>query len=95
MGMWPWIGVACSLAGAVLALRRAHAPAANFYEREIYDMTPRSHRLFTLVSTAFALAFLAGAFVPGFPATGFLAVYAVLLIGYLSSFVRGATGEDE
>jgi hypothetical protein len=93
--MWAWIGLGCAAAGAALALRRARTGAASFYEHEVYAMTRTSHVRFGLVSLAFAGAFAIVMLVHAPAAVPVLAVYTVLLLLYGSSFLRGATGEDE
>ncbi len=86
-------GLLISLAGGVIALVRARG-SRSFYAAEVYHMTRRSHRRFAAASAAFGAGFLAALRWP-IITTPLLAVYALLLILYLSSFARGFSGEDE
>ena len=93
--MWAVIGLIFALGGAALGLARSRSNAQGYYESQVYTMTAVSHRRFATASLGFAAAFaLLGAFplVPVFPV---LAAYVVLSVLYLSSFARGAQGEDE
>jgi hypothetical protein len=93
--MWASIGFGSALFGAALALWRSKSRTQSFYEREVYGMTRLSHLRFVQVSSAFIVAFTLCLFIPKVPAVAFLAAYAVCLILYTATFVRGATGEDE
>lgn len=93
--MWDWIGAALALLGAALAGWRARRPAASYYEAHVYHMTPRSHGRFAVLSLVFAVLFVVAALYPRLPGVPLLAVYAVFIILYGASFVRGASGEDE
>ncbi|MGZ3498221.1 MAG: hypothetical protein ACXWNK_05210 [Vulcanimicrobiaceae bacterium] len=93
--MWSLIGAILALAVSGFAWQRSRSPKATFYERDVYDMTPAVHRRYAVASLAFAILFIVGAAWPRVPAVPLLAVYAVVAILYLASFVRGATGEDE
>jgi len=59
-------------------------------------MTPRTHRAYALAGLAFAL-FFAGALALHRDAAGIagLAAYAVLAIFYATSFLRGASDDDQ
>ncbi len=90
-----------AVAGAIIALLAAGIAVSgrrrrSYYATEVYAVTERTHQRFILMSLGFAVAF-AVTFARRWEvvATALLAVYAVLLILYFSSFVRGASGEDE
>jgi len=89
--MWPWVAAVMAVLGALLALRNMRAPSGNAYAQGEYGMTPRSHARFAAVSAGFALAFLAGAFVPRIPVLVLLAIYVLLFVLYASSFARGSS----
>ncbi|HEY8297049.1 MAG TPA: hypothetical protein VIG32_03395 [Candidatus Baltobacteraceae bacterium] len=93
--MWSLIGLVLALAIATLAWLRGRTLNATFYERDVYGMGASVHRRYAAASLIFALAFAAGVALPAVPAVPLLAVYTVVAILYLASFVRGATGEDE
>jgi len=93
--MWALIGLGSALLGAALAVWRLKARTASFYEHEVYGMTRVSHLRFAQISSAFAVLFALCVFIPKLPAVAVLAAYAVLLILYAATFVRGAAGEDE
>ena len=91
--MYAIAGAIVALLGALLAawLRRRH----SFYATEVYAISDRTHRRFIFMSLAFAFVFALLAWRWQAAASALLAVYAVLSILYFSSFVRGASGEDE
>ena len=93
--MWSLIGAIAAFVVSAVAWQRSRASTSTFYERDVYDMTPAIHRRYALASLVFTMLFIAGAVWPRVPAVPLLAVYAVIAILYLASFVRGATGEDE
>ncbi len=86
-------GVLASLSGAGVALARTRG-ARSFYAADVYHMTQRSHRRFAAASVVFAAAFIAALRWPVLTIP-LLAVYALLLVLYLSSFARGFSGEDD
>jgi hypothetical protein len=93
--MWAIVGLILALGGAALGLARSRSQSGGYYESQVYTMSAVSHRRFATASLGFAGAFaLIGAFpvVPIFPV---LAAYVVLAALYLTSFARGAQGEDE
>jgi uncharacterized membrane protein len=93
--MWSWIGFGTAVLGTAVALWRARSRGQSYYEAHVYFMTSRSHARFAALSGAFALLFAVAALYPRLPAVPLLAIYAVLIILYGASFVRGAAGEDE
>ncbi|MBV8424568.1 MAG: hypothetical protein JO349_05220 [Candidatus Eremiobacteraeota bacterium] len=93
--MWEIIGILLALAGAALGLSRSRIHEPGYYESEVYTMTAISHRRFATASLAFAAAFaLLGAF-PVLPLFPVFAAYVILAVLYVTSFARGAQGEDE
>ena len=93
--MWAIIGLLLALGGAALASARSRSARHGYYESQVYGMTATSHRRFAIVSLVFAGFFaLLGAF-PIFPISLVFGAYVVFIVLYLSSFARGATGEDE
>ncbi len=87
------LGIGLSAGGVLFALTRARAKR-SFYAVDVYHMTARTHRRFAALSAGFAAAFVGALRWPAviIPA---LAIYALALILYLSSFARGFSGEDE
>jgi hypothetical protein len=93
--MWNLIGAGVALFTAVLAWSRSRAPG-GFYAEGVYGMHPVHHRRYAAVSLAFALAFgIAFALRATFAGLAILAVYAVIVILYYSSFIRGASDYHE
>jgi hypothetical protein len=94
--------MAYTIAGLVLALGITVAAASRgrsaggFYAGEWYGMSAAAHRRYAAVSLAFA-AFFALAYAYGLAAAGIagLALYALIAVFYLSSFLRGAPDRDE
>ena len=93
--MWNLIGLLASLALAAVAWRRSIRPAGNIFERDVYGMSPRTHRAYAATGLGFAVLFTVGIVWGAVPAVPILAIFAVIAILYASSFVRGASGEDE
>ena len=87
------LGLTLSAGGAVLALTRGRATRSP-YAVGVYHMTARSHRRFAALSALFAAGFLLALRLPQLDVP-LLAVYALLLVLYASSFARGFSGEDE
>ncbi len=94
--MWAFLGIVLAAIGAVIGTLRGREEPRGFYEGEVYGLTALSHRRFAFASILFAAAFaLIGAF-PVLPLLfPVLAAYTIFFILYLTSFVRGAVGEDE
>jgi hypothetical protein len=87
------LGLLLSLCGTGFALMRGRAPN-SFYAADVYHMTPRSHRRFAVVSSAFGVGFLLALRWPVLNSP-LLAIYTLLIVLYASSFARGFSGEDE
>jgi len=85
--------VAIVVAG--LAWQRSRG-RGGYYDAQLYAMTARTHRAYASISLAFA-AFFAFTFAWQHQAAGVtgLALYAVIAIFYATSFLRGASDDDE
>ena len=92
--MWPVFGAVLSGLLALAAFGRRRRPG-TYYDRDVYGMTASSHARYALVFAGFTALFAAAAFLPGFPTLPALAVFAVVALVYATSFLRGASGEDE
>lgn len=91
--MWGPIGFAFAVAMGIFAFNRSRRAPSNYYESDVYGMTPALHRRYAIVALIFALAF-AASFVSGMPpAVPVLGAFAVVLIFYFSSFFRGFSDE--
>ena len=92
---WSLIGLTAALAVGAAAWLRSRAPG-GFYDRDVYGMTARTHRRYCAISLAFALYF-ALTYARGLGAAGIagLALYAVVAVFYVTSFLQGAPDRDE
>ena len=94
--MWVWSAFVLSLAMAALAWWRSGARVRTFYEGEVYGMGPAGHRAYATFFGAFALVFLVELARPvGWLSLATMAVVVLGAILYGTSFLRGASGEDE
>jgi hypothetical protein len=93
--LWSLAGAAAALAIAAAAWRRSRS-AGGFYDREIYGMSARSHRRYAALSLLFAGYFAVTA-ARHLDAAGIagLALYAVIAVFYVTSFLQGAPDRDE
>jgi hypothetical protein len=93
--VWNVVGLGVSLAVATIAWRRSRG-RGGFYDREVYGMTPATHRRYALVSLAFG-AFFAATIALRLESAGVagLALYAVIAVFYAASFLQGAPDRDE
>lgn len=92
--MWSGAGLAlCCIVFAVAALRSKRG-GGSYYEREVYGMTPRTHRAYMTLSLLFAAAFAGSYFASGVPVIPLLGAYALIFIFYFSSFARGFSDEE-
>jgi len=80
---------------AVAAWRAARGPG-GFYDRTLYGMTPRTHRIYLAIGLVFAGIF-AFTFTRHVAAAEFGALAALAIIGvfYATSFLRGYSEHDE
>jgi hypothetical protein len=93
--VWSITGFVLSLVLMTFALRRSRAPG-GFYDRDVYGMTPATHRRVAYAAACFALAFAATLSVRGLPAGAWL--FGTFVLGavlYLTSFLRGFTEDDD
>lgn len=92
--MWNIGGLALALFIAAIAFLRSRR-RGGYYDAELYGMVPGVHRRYAAVSLAFAFLFAAAwalrAQTAGFVA---LAIYAVIALLYLTSFLRGYADYD-
>lgn len=88
-------GLVLSLGIAAIALLRSRK-RGGYYDREVYGMSRTTHVVYGAIGLAFA-AFFAVALRLGLEPAGIaaLALYAVIAVFYLSSFLRGASDVDE
>ena len=88
-------GLVLSLGIAAIALRRSRS-RGGYYEGEVYGMSRTTHVVYGAIGVAFA-AFFCAALWRGLVSAGIaaLALYAVISLFYLSSFLRGASDIDE
>lgn len=93
--MWASVGLALSLATAAFALFRSMRTPSNYYEADVYGMTPALHRRYAVASLLFAAAFALSLFIPAIPDVPVLGGFAVLFIFYFSTFLRGFSDEDQ
>jgi hypothetical protein len=92
--MWNGIGLALCCMLIAFAAWKAKSGSANYYERDVYMMTLRTHSTYALVSAAFAGLFALGYFYSIVPTIPLLAAYALIFIFYFSSFARGFSDEE-
>jgi len=92
--MWNGIGLALCCIQLAFALWRSRSRTANYYERDVYAMTRRTHASYALASALFGALFVAGYFSAAVPAVPLLAAYALIFIFYFSSFARGFSDEE-
>lgn len=93
--MWSYAGAGLAFLLAAGAWARSLRPGSNYYETSVYAMGPGEHRRYAVLGAAFAALFLASVWVPLIPAVPLLAIFTVIAILYGSTFLRGASGEDE
>jgi len=92
--MWAIVGIVlCMLVLAVAVWKSKHG-GGSYYERQIYGMSARTHRVYGGLSAVFALLFASALLSARLPVIPLLAAYALLFILYFSSFVRGFSDEE-
>jgi hypothetical protein len=89
------IGLLLSLGIAALAWRRSRA-LGGYYDRDVYGMDRTAHVRYAAVSLAFA-AFFCVAWALRWSSAGIaaLALYALVAVFYVTSFLQGAADADE
>jgi hypothetical protein len=82
--------------GVAAAAWKASRNAGGFYDAQVYGMDRATHRRYGAISLGFA-AFFALAYALHLYGAGIaaLAMYGVISVFYLSSFLRGASDVDE
>lgn len=88
------VGLLLALFVVVFAWWRSARVSANYYETQVYGMTPQTHRRYAIVSLVFAAFFAAAFFVSALPVVPLLAVYVLVFVFYFSSFARGFSDEQ-
>ena len=92
--MWNAAGLTLAFLSSMLAWRRSFAPG-GFYDRDVYGLEPSDHRRYAAIFLAFALFFAAALAIRATTAGLIgLALYALVALFYVTSFLRGAA-EDE
>ncbi len=88
-------GLLLSLGVAAAAWRRSRT-RGGYYDGEVYGLNRMSHIRYAVVSLAFAAVFAATAWLR-LDAAGIaaLALYALLAVFYVTSFLQGAADSDE
>lgn len=92
--MWSAVGLILCAILLAIALWKSRRATGSYYEREVYGMTPRTHRAYVSLSLLFAGAFAAAYFTAVIPVVPLLAAYALVFIFYFSSFARGFSDEE-
>jgi hypothetical protein len=93
--MWNIGGLALALFIAAVAFLRSRA-RGGYYDAEVYGMVPSTHLRYGAISLAFAFFFAIASAVRS-QAAGIvaLAIYALIVLFYLTSFLRGYADADE
>jgi hypothetical protein len=73
---------------------RAAATGGAYYAREVYGMTPQTHRRVRAAALIVAACCFIGMFRSPIPTAPFVAIETVGAILYLASFARGASEEE-
>jgi hypothetical protein len=88
-------GLVLSFGIAAVAWRRSRT-RGGFYDREVYGMNRTTHATYGAIGLGFAIFFALALWLRLVSAgIAALALYAVIAVFYLSSFVRGASDFDE
>ena len=82
------IGILAALALAAVAFIASRRNEGHPYADDVYAMTPRKHRRYALLGFAFALA-IVGAHALHLPTLPLDAVLTLVIVFYLTSFLRG------
>ena len=93
--MWNVGGFALALFIAGMAWKRSRS-RGGYYDAELYGMVPSTYQRYAAVSLAFAFFFATAAALQMQAAGLFaLAIFAVIALFYLTSFLRGYAENDE
>lgn len=92
--MWNIGGLALALFIGAIAFLRSRT-RGGYYDAELYGMLPPTHRRYAAISLAFAL-FFAVTWALRAQTAGLiaLAIYVVIALLYLTSFLRGYADDD-
>jgi hypothetical protein len=92
---WSLVGLSIALAVAALAWGRSRS-AGGFHDRETYGMERTAHLRYAAIGLAFAAYFTLTS-VARLDKAGIagLALYALIAIFYVTSFLQGAPDRDE
>jgi len=82
------IGILAALALAAVAFFISRRKESNPYADEVYAMAPRNHRRYAATGLLFALAISAAHYLH-LPALPLVAVLTLVIVFYLTSFLRG------
>ena len=93
---WEWAGAIASILLGAAALLRSRG-TGGFYETEVYGMTASTHRRYAVAGAIFAVVFFAlGVLAPGGAATIWVfAAFVLVAVFYITSYLRGASDDDE
>jgi hypothetical protein len=93
---WELAGALASVLLAAAAYLRSRGNG-GFYDAEVYGMTAATHRRYAVAGAIFAIGFFALAVAaPGGPATIWLfAAFVLVAVFYVTSYLRGASDDDE
>jgi hypothetical protein len=94
MFAWTTLGLAISLLMALTALTRRSGTSRNYYEADVYGMTPAVHSRYSLAGFVLAALFALAYFLPPIPVVPLLAVAVLVAIFYFTSFLRGFSDEE-
>lgn len=92
--MWSGMGLALCCILLAVAGWKSRGGSANYYERDVYMMSSRTHRAYALVSVAFACLFALSYAYGAIPVIPLLGAYTLVFIFYFSSFARGFSDQD-
>jgi hypothetical protein len=93
--MWSLVGLLSSIAVAACAWMRSRG-GGGYYDAQVYAMSARTHRTYAIASLAFAVFFaLTLGLRRDSAGVAALALYAVIATFYITSFLRGASDDDE
>lgn len=93
---WELGGALASILLSAAAYLRSRG-TGGFYDAEVYGMTAATHRRYAAAGAIFAVVFFALAlFAPGGAATIWVfAAFVLVAVFYITSYLRGASDEDE
>ncbi len=87
--MWATVGLTLSVSISLLAFVYSKQAPSNYYQREVYGMTGRTHRGYALAGLLFVLLFALCLGLPSLPVIPVFGAFVLLAIFYATSFARG------